>query len=141
MIDGIIRCAFLTDCAERVLVLDRFRCRGCGKRSALVVHHRDRHNRTNLLVTLCIRCHIRIHPSSGLKYWFSEMLVRLWRELHPNAPIQLQLSLQNVDKKKNSKASFKEATGKTLSFPSLPDARTLELSVILDHPAESNTTH
>ena len=27
---------------ERVLERDRFRCRGCGKRSALVVHHRDR---------------------------------------------------------------------------------------------------
>jgi hypothetical protein len=69
------------------------------------------------------------------------MLVRLWRELHPNAPIQLQLSFQNVDKKKNSRGSFKEATGKPLSFSSLPDARTLELSGILDHPAESKTTH
>ena len=27
---------------EHVLQRDRFRCRGCGKRSALVVHHRDR---------------------------------------------------------------------------------------------------
>jgi hypothetical protein len=27
---------------ERVLERDRFRCHGCGKRSALVVHHRDR---------------------------------------------------------------------------------------------------
>jgi hypothetical protein len=36
---------------ERVLVRDRFRCRGCGKRSALIVHHRDQRNRTNLLVT------------------------------------------------------------------------------------------
>ena len=67
---------------ERVLVRDRFRCRGCGKRSALVVHHRDRRNRTNLLVTLCIRCHVRIHRSSGLKYWFPEILLRLWREVH-----------------------------------------------------------
>jgi hypothetical protein len=85
---------------ERVLERDRFRCRGCGKRSALVVHHRSRHNRANLLVTLCVRCHIRIHRSSGWRYWFSEMLVRLWRELHPNAPIQLQLSFRNADKRK-----------------------------------------
>jgi hypothetical protein len=76
--------------------------RGCGKRSALVVHHRDRRNRTNLLVTLCIRCHVRIHRSSGLKYWFSEVLVKLWRELHPNVPMQLQLSFQNVQKKNPS---------------------------------------
>jgi hypothetical protein len=83
---------------ERVLARDRFRCRACGKRSALVVHHRDRRNRTNLLVTLCIRCHVRIHRSPGLKYWLSEILVRLWRELHPNAPVQLQLSFQNLEK-------------------------------------------
>jgi len=116
---------------ERVLKRDRFRCRGCGRRSAMVVHHRDRHNRTNLLVTLCIRCHIRIHRSSGLKYWFSEILVRLWHELHPNAPIQVQLSFQNVDKKKNSRGLFKQTTGETLLFSSLPDARALELSGIL----------
>ena len=86
---------------ERVLERDRFRCRGCGRRSALVVHHRDRRNRANLLVTLCIRCHIRIHRSSGLRYWFSEMLARLWRELHPNASMQLQLCFRNIDKKDN----------------------------------------
>jgi hypothetical protein len=83
---------------EQVLVRDRFRCRGCGKRSALVVHHRDRRNRTNVLVTLCVHCHVRIHRSLGLKYSFSKILVRLWRELHPNAPMQLQLSFQNVGK-------------------------------------------
>jgi hypothetical protein len=32
------------------------------------------------------------------RYWFSEMLVRLWRELHPNAPMQLQLSFRKADK-------------------------------------------
>ena len=74
---------FFDGLRELVLERDRFRCRGCGKRAALVVHHRDRRNRANLLVTLCIRCHIRIHRSSGLRYWFSEMLARLWRELHP----------------------------------------------------------
>jgi hypothetical protein len=29
---------------ERVLQRDRFRCRGCGKGSAFVVHHRDWRN-------------------------------------------------------------------------------------------------
>src|SRR5215831_16633997 len=96
---------------ERVLERDRFRCRGCGKRSALVVHHRSRHNRANLLVTLCVRCHIRIHRSSGWRYWFSEMLVRLWRELHPNAPMQLQLSFRKADKTESSRALLKEPRG------------------------------
>ena len=84
---------------ERVLARDRFHCRGCGKQATLVVHHRDRQNRTNLLVTLCVRCHIRIHHSSGWRYWFSEILIRLWRELHPNAPMQLQLSFENFEQK------------------------------------------
>jgi hypothetical protein len=107
---------------ERVLVRDRFRCRGCGKRSALVVHHRDRRNRTNLLVTLCIRCHVRIHRSSGLKYSFSQILVRLWRELHPNAPMQLQLSFRNADKTETSKALLKERSGEILLLLTLPNA-------------------
>lgn len=83
---------------ERVLVRDRFRCRGCGKRSSLVVHHRERRNKTKLLVTLCIRCHVRIHRCSGLKAWVSEILARLWRELHPNAPIQLELAFHKKQK-------------------------------------------
>jgi hypothetical protein len=107
---------------ERVLVRDRFRCRGCGKRSALVVHHRNRRNKTNLLVTLCIRCHVRIHRSSGLKYWFSEMLVRLWRELHPDVPLQLQLTFRNADKTGTSKALLKEPSEEILLLLTLPNA-------------------
>lgn len=113
---------FFDGLRERVLLRDRFRCRGCGKQSALVVHHRDRRNSTNLLVTLCIRCHVRIHRSSGLKYWFSEMLVRLWCELHPNAPLQLQLTLRNADRTGTSKALVKQPSGEVLPLLSLQDA-------------------
>ena len=91
---------------ERVLKRDRFRCRGCGKPSALVVHHRDRYNQADLLVTLCIRCHIRIHRSSELRCWFSTMLVRLWRELHPNVSMQLQLTFRKAEKQEKSEALF-----------------------------------
>ncbi len=107
---------------ERVLERDRFRCRGCGKRSALVVHHRERRNRANLLVTLCIRCHIRIHRSSGLRYWFSEMLVRLWRELHPNDPVLLQLTFGNAGKKE----ILEKTHVAVLPLLALPDAHTGE---------------
>jgi hypothetical protein len=113
---------FFDGLRERVLERDRFCCRGCGKRSALVVHHRDRRNKTNLLVTLCIRCHLRIHRSSGLKYWFSEILVRLWRELHPNAPMQLQLSFQDLEKTGTLKALLKEPSGEVLPLLTLPNA-------------------
>ena len=125
---------------ERVLERDRFRCRGCGKRSALVVHHRDRRNRANLLVTLCIRCHIRIHHSSGWRYWFSAMLVRLWRELHPNAPMQLQLTFRNAEKKEKSKGFLEEASVKVLPLLALADAHTPKLIGALADPEESRTS-
>ncbi len=124
---------------ERVLVRDRFRCRGCGKRSALVVHHRDRRNRTNLLVTLCIRCHVRIHRSLGLKYWFSEILVRLWRELHPNTPMQLQLSFRNATKTERSKALLKEPNKEVLPLLTLPNASAAALIGTLADTKESST--
>jgi hypothetical protein len=122
---------------ERVIERDRFRCRGCGKRSALVVHHRGRHNRANLLVTLCIRCHIRIHHSSGLRYWFSEMLVRLWRELHPNDPVQLQLTFRKAEKRENSKGVLEEVSVKVLPLLAIPDAHTPELIGALADPEKS----
>jgi hypothetical protein len=122
---------------ERVLERDRFRCRGCGKRSALVVHHRDRCNRANLLVTLCIRCHVRIHRSSALRYWFSEMLVRLWRELHPKDPVQLQLTFRKAVTGKNSKGFLEEVGVTVLPLLALPVARTPELIGALADPEES----
>ena len=124
---------------ERVLVRDRFHCRGCGKPSALVVHHRDRSNRTSLLITLCIRCHIRIHRSSGLKYWFSEMLARLWCELHPNAPLQLQLTFRNADKTGTSKALLKEPCGEVLPLLTVPNASAAALIGTLADTKESST--
>jgi hypothetical protein len=124
---------------ERVLERDRFRCRGCGRRSELVVHHRDRHNQADLLVTLCIRCHIRIHHASGLKYWFSKTLVRLWRELHPSAPMQLQLTFRNAEKKENSKGFLEKVSVKVLPLLVLADAHTSRLIGALAEPEESTS--
>lgn len=77
---------------ERVLKRDRFRCGVCWTRSPLLVHHRERNNETKSLITLCIRCHVRIHRSLGLRHWLSGRLRTLWRELHPHEPEQLQLA-------------------------------------------------
>ena len=114
-----------------MLERDRFRCRGCGNRSALVVHHRDRYNRADLLVTLCIRCHLRIHHSSGLRWWFSEMLVRLWGELHPNDPVQLQMTFRQAGKKQNSKGFVEEVSVKVRPLLALPDPHPPELIAAL----------
>ena len=127
MTGDIIRYAFSGGLRERLLERNRFRCRGCGKRSALVVHHRDRCNRADVLVTLCIRCHLRIHHSSGVRWWFSEMLVRLWGELHPNDPVQLQLTFRDAEKKENSKGFLEEVSEKVLPLLALPNAHAPEL--------------
>src|ERR1700730_826732 len=81
---------------DRILKRDRYRCRGCGARSRLVVHHRDRRNEEELLLTLCIGCHTRVHHSYGLRHWLPAMLLGLWREWHEGEPVQLQLSLESV---------------------------------------------
>src|SRR6202453_645659 len=78
---------------ELILKRDRFRCRACGSARRLVVHHRYERNASPLLITLCIRCHVRLHHSRRFKQWVPEALLELWRELHPNTPLQLQLPL------------------------------------------------
>jgi hypothetical protein len=40
------------------------------------------------------------------------MLMGLWRELHPNVPMQFQLTFENNEKKGNSKGYLEEASGK-----------------------------
>ena len=87
---------------EHVLERDRFRCRGCGVSSALVVHHRAPDNQAASLITLCIRCHLRVHRSSGSRYWFPHVLLRLWRELHRREPVQLQLALESRQEESNA---------------------------------------
>src|ERR1700678_1812582 len=77
----------------RALILkhDRFQCRACGAARRLVVHHRDERNAQPLLITLCIRCHVRLPHSRRFRQWVPEALLELWRELHPGTPLQLQL--------------------------------------------------
>ena len=71
---------------NRVLKRDGYRCRGCGSRSRVLVHHRDKRNEEELLLTLCIGCHMRVHHSYGFRHWLPAMLLRLWREWHEGEP-------------------------------------------------------
>ena len=72
---------------ELILKRDRFKCRVCGVGRRLVVHHRGESNARSWLITLCIRCHVRLHRSRRLRSWVPEALLGLWRELHPDAPL------------------------------------------------------
>ena len=76
---------------ELIIKRDRFKCRVCGVGRRLVVHHRGERNEKTLLITLCIRCHVRLHRSRRFRQWVPEALLELWRELHPAVPLQLQL--------------------------------------------------
>jgi hypothetical protein len=49
----------------------------------------------------------------------------LWRELHPNAPMQLQLSFRNADETETSKALVREPSGKVLPLLAVPNAAPL----------------
>ncbi len=44
---------------ERVLERDRFRCRACGAKSRLLVHHRDHSNAPKVLVMSRCNCDLR----------------------------------------------------------------------------------
>ncbi len=60
----------------------------------LVVHHRrPGQNRPALQITLCRRCHVPIHRRHRLPGFYSDLFLQLWRELHPDLPIQLRLPL------------------------------------------------
>lgn len=76
---------------EQVLARDRA-CRLCVAREKLVVHHRRPGvNRRALQITLCVRCHARLHHRRRLPGFYSDLFLRLWRELHPDWPVQLRL--------------------------------------------------
>jgi hypothetical protein len=78
-----------------VLARDGHRCRICGGRERVAVHHRrpGRHDR-DLLISVCIRCHTRLHRLAGLRRWVPRLLAELWEEAHPGVPLQLQFPFE-----------------------------------------------
>jgi hypothetical protein len=81
---------------EAVLIRDEYQCRGCGELvpALLLVHHvRPRARSAIWMVTLCRRCHPRVHHTKRLSFGFPPVLADLWRRLYPAQPIQLDLPL------------------------------------------------
>lgn len=78
---------------EQVLTRDRC-CQVCGAGQRLVVHHRrPGTDRPGLQITLCVRCHVRLHRRRQLPGHYGELFFRLWREQHRGRPAQLRLPL------------------------------------------------
>lgn len=81
----------------RLLILqrDQRRCAACESvPPRLHVHHRRPGcHQAAQLITLCPRCHARTHKLARLpRLWLPPLLIRLWQEQHPGAPLQLQLA-------------------------------------------------
>jgi hypothetical protein len=69
-------------------------CQVCLTQTRLVVpHRRPGCNRPALQITLCLRCHVRVHRRRQLPGFYCDLFFRLWRELHPATPAQLRLPL------------------------------------------------
>jgi hypothetical protein len=80
---------------DRVLARDGHCCRSCGdlRDRALIVHHRRPGlSRMALLITLCRRCHLRVHQTHRPSFAFPGVLRGLWRELYPFQALQLELA-------------------------------------------------
>ena len=82
---------------EAVLERDGNQCRACGNQDNIAVHHRRRvADSCEELITLCAGCHARVHKLLTLRVWVPEVLIKLWIEQHPGAPIQLQFTVSAV---------------------------------------------
>jgi hypothetical protein len=80
---------------QREAVLSRDGCcQLCLAQTQLVVHHRHPGvNRPALHITLCVRCHVRVHRWHTLPGFYSDLFLVLWCEQHPTHPVQLRLPL------------------------------------------------
>ena len=81
-----------------VLLRDGCACRICGESNieTLLVHHRKPGvDEMRFLITLCRKCHVRIHRTWRPAWWFLtwDLLRRLWREANRDLPEQLPLAL------------------------------------------------
>ena len=74
----------------KILARDHHRCRVCGAREQLAVHHRRPRNVSNALITLCAACHARLHRLAAMDRWIPEFLAELWTEQHPGVARQIQ---------------------------------------------------
>jgi len=80
---------------QREAVLERDgACQVCLADHPLLVHHRRPGTERPLWqITLCLRCHVRLHRRRQLPGEYSDLFFRLWREQHPGCPAQLRLPL------------------------------------------------
>ncbi len=82
---------------EAVLERDGYRCRVCDasgrdKRSIIVHHRVPGKSVLSLMLALCPACHAKIHRTKAVLSSMPPLLLRLWREQHPNGHEQTALN-------------------------------------------------
>jgi hypothetical protein len=77
---------------EQVLARDGWQCQVCQGRDLLIVHHRERIQDPERMITLCAGCHAIVHRLRFNRRFLPELLLALWVEQHPKTTIQLQLA-------------------------------------------------
>ena len=84
---------------EAVLDHDGHCCQVCGasgrdKRSITVHHRVPGQSVLNLMISLCPACHARVHKTRVVLSEMPPLLLKLWREQHPNGHEQTRLDFQ-----------------------------------------------
>jgi hypothetical protein len=71
--------------------------RAAGQGNQRTVHHRRPGRHVSAwLITLCPACHAVVHKLQRHRRWLPASLVSLWREQHPEVPLQLQLAIETA---------------------------------------------
>lgn len=90
---------------EAVLERDNYRCRVCdkpgGRKRGIIVHHRVAGKSVlSLMISLCPGCHAKVHRTKAVLGSMPPLLLKLWREQHPDGHEQ-----KTLDFSKGSPAS------------------------------------
>ena len=88
---------------EAVLRRDGHRCRVCGEPAAgvrtIAVHHRRKGgSKTRVMISLCLPHHAMVTRTRVGKGIWEPLLLKLWAEQHPDAPVQLGLGLHLAER-------------------------------------------
>ena len=84
---------------EAVLERDGYRCRVCDasgrdKRSIIVHHRVPGKSVLNLMLSLCLSCHAKVHRTKAALSPMPPLLLELWREQHPMGHEQTNLRFE-----------------------------------------------
>lgn len=87
---------------EQVLKRDSYCCRVCGasgrgKRSIVVHHRMPGVSRLPLMISLCPACHAVVSRTRVMRRPMPALLLKLWREQHPDGHEQTSLSFEYAD--------------------------------------------